>query len=966
MAAASAAPTFSIRRAGLDGAYPGDFNGDGITDLATTARGGGGEPVPAVALGRGDGTFGTPIKAAAVGRVFGTGDFNNDGKLDLIGFNTAGAPDEDVFVLAGRGDGTFGAGGAAATLYQIGFVLSADFDNDGNRDIAVSEFEENGDERLVLFRGHGDLTFDAPVSLATRPDLMAGIAIDLNGDGRRDIAVVNYFEQTLTVFLNDGGMTFTPRVVPGPLTATGITAADVTGDGKRDLVVTSAGSGSGGGVGYDEGFVSVLPGNGDGSFGAATQYQVARGAYKVVVADVTRDNVLDIVTANRSSIYIDDSCGLTLKTWDSISVLTGAGNGTFRGPDNFSIGNQLNPQLTDGRDRNTVSSLLISDVNGDGATDLITSGGTIFLNQPSDPNWAPTVNLGPDQTYLGSSDVAINAPASDVDQDMLTYSWISDDGRTLSPTPNPCLGMTHPYGTFHYTVTVDDGHGHTASDTIAITFQDPAVFQPSITIQAPTSNEVIQRGQPYTLKWHVHNPTGQIFTVRAYFSADGGQTYTIADNCGNLSTALTADEDMSCAWNTPTQSTTNGHILINGFDDDNMYVTGAVVGPITIRGAAGGLPSPWASQDIGAVGAPGTATYSNGIFTVTGSGADIWGNADEFRYVYRQNPGPIAGVELITHVDSVQSVNAWTKAGLMVRTSADPGAVHASLFVSPGKGIAFQRRVTAGGTSTHTAGPAWTAPVWLRLTVRGGTACTPTCASVTVVRAYYRKNTSDTWIFLGEQQYAGTQDQFALVGLAVSSHVDGTLATAKFSSVTAREKPHFAGAAIGTTDATANFVADDSWTLSASGADIWGSADQFLYTYTQTPSTAITARVKSLSNTNAWSKAGVMYRASTSAGSAHVMIVVTPGKGVAMQYRPTTGGTSAQVGQVLGVTAPTWVRLTHSGTTYTGSYSTDGLSWKTLGSVNIAGLTGQNAGAAITSHATARATAVFESVYVEP
>jgi hypothetical protein len=300
----------------------------------------------------------------------------------------------------------------------------------------------------------------------------------------------------------------------------------------------------------------------------------------------------------------------------------------------------------------------------------------------------------------------------------------------------------------------------------------------------------------------------------------------------------------------------------------------------------------------------------------------------------------------------------------MIRTSMAADAMHAFLFVSPGKGIAFQRRAANGAISVHTGGPAWTAPVWLRLTVRTG--CGATCPE-TVVRAYYRRNATDPWTFLGEQQYVGGSYQFNYVGLAVTSHQDGTTATATFSAVTLRDRLSFSTAAIGTTDATANLTDDDSWTLSASGADIWNTSDQFLYTYTRTASSAITARVKSLTNTNAWSKAGVMYRASTSGNSAYVMVIVSPGKGVAMQYRATTGGTSAQVAQVTGITAPVWVRLTHAGTSYTGSYSTDGATWNTLGSVTIAGLNGQTAGAALTSHTTsARATAVMEGLYLEP
>jgi hypothetical protein len=963
--AASGAPTFSVRRNTVLDArpvWPGDFNGDGITDLAGSTRPDPhGPPIVTVLLGRGDGTFGAPIRSAVMGDVYAVGDANDDGRQDLL-VQQFPQPDEDVLVLGGRGDGTFDAGHRVTTAYQSNFGLLVDLDGDGHRDVVVGQItEDSGGDIVAVYRGHGDFTFDfPPVTLPSGFVPYAGIAADLNRDGRRDLVVSNLEDNFISVYLNDGGLRFTTQTIPKGafVENAGVTVGDLNGDDTPDLAYTQT---SGDGFPYGVGAVLVAFGAGDGTFGTPTRYGVTRGAWKVIIADVTRDGVPDIITANRSSAYIDDCGGNTLKTWDSLSVLTGVGDGTFHGPDNFSIGNQLS--VDSDRDRNTVSSLLISDVNGDGSTDLITSGGTIFVNHPSDPNWAPRVDLGPDQTYQGGSFGAIlKAMATDVDQDVLTYAWTSDTPESLPPIPRPCLG-TLGYGTFHFTVTADDGHGHQASDTIAVTFVNPQQNESAVTIQAPAANDTIPAGQPYTLRWHVHNPIGSLFTVNAYVSLVGGHTYGIAGSCENLPTDLTIEQDMSCTW-TPGEPTSNGRILIKGFDDDNLYVTGSVVGPVTIA-AASALPAPWQDQDVGAVGAPGSASYRNGVYTITASGADIWGTADEFHYVFRPTPTvETADVELITHVDSVQNVNPWTKAGLMIRTSMAADAMHAFLFVSPGKGIAFQRRASNGAISVHTGGPAWTAPVWLRLTVRTG--CAATCPE-TVVRAYYRKYATDPWTFLGEQQYIGGSYQFNYVGLAVTSHQDGTTATATFSAVTLRDRLSFSTAAIGTTDATANLADDDSWTLSASGADMWGTSDQFLYAYTQAASSAITTRVKSLTNTNAWSKAGVMYRASTSGNSAYVMVIVSPGKGVAMQYRAATGGTSTQVAQVTGITAPVWVRLTHAGTSYTGSYSTDGATWNTLGSVTIAGLNGQTAGAALTSHTTsARATAVMEGLYLEP
>jgi VCBS repeat-containing protein len=123
-------------------------------------------------------------------------------------------------------------------------------------------------------------------------------------------------------------------------------------------------------------------------------------------------------------------------------------------------------------------------------------------------------------------------------------------------------------------------------------------------------------------------------------------------------------------------------------------------------------PSPWVTQDIGNVGVAGSASYSNNTFIVKGSGADIWGTADSFRYVYR----PLSGNnEIIARVVDVQNTDPWAKAGLMIRETLAPDSRHASIYVTPGNGVAFQRRTNTGGISTHTPGSSATAPRWVRL-----------------------------------------------------------------------------------------------------------------------------------------------------------------------------------------------------------------------------------------------------------
>ncbi|CAN5256511.1 hypothetical protein BH11PLA2_BH11PLA2_11050 [soil metagenome] len=123
------------------------------------------------------------------------------------------------------------------------------------------------------------------------------------------------------------------------------------------------------------------------------------------------------------------------------------------------------------------------------------------------------------------------------------------------------------------------------------------------------------------------------------------------------------------------------------------------------------------------------------------------------------------------------------------------------------------------------------------------------------------------------------------------------------------------------------------------GADIWGTADNFRFTYQQlTGNGVITARVASVENTGGWAKIGVMIRETLAAGSRQAHTFITPGNGVNTQVRTSTGGTSSSKFQATGVTAPEWVRMVRKGNVLTGYYSADGVTWTQAGTVTISGL----------------------------
>jgi hypothetical protein len=172
---------------------------------------------------------------------------------------------------------------------------------------------------------------------------------------------------------------------------------------------------------------------------------------------------------------------------------------------------------------------------------------------------------------------------------------------------------------------------------------------------------------------------------------------------------------------------------------------------------------------------------------------------------------------------------------------------------------------------------------------------------------------------------------------------------------------------------TGSFVESPAgtYTMTASGADIWAvngvEADEFHFAYKMLSGAgSIIARVDSVQNTNEWAKAGVMIRESLEPDSAHAFACMTPDYGVAMQYRPSTGGTSVNFNQT-GVAAPYWVKLERSiSGLFTVSQSANGTSWQPVtGSTpqTIPMVANVYIGLALTAHdATQTCQAVFSNV----
>ena len=182
-----------------------------------------------------------------------------------------------------------------------------------------------------------------------------------------------------------------------------------------------------------------------------------------------------------------------------------------------------------------------------------------------------------------------------------------------------------------------------------------------------------------------------------------------------------------------------------------------------------GLPAPWVSTDLGAVTPAGEATHSSGTFTIKGSGTDIWETSDQFQFVNQSITGD---AEIIAKVNSLTNTNTYAKAGVMFRETLTATSKHTMTDVTPAAGVEFLSRNAASGVTVADVA-AGTAPKWVRV-VRSGNVFTS-----------YTSDNGTTWTQLGTPKTI-TMANTIYVGMAVTSHANGTLGTGVFSDVIVR------------------------------------------------------------------------------------------------------------------------------------------------------------------------------------
>jgi hypothetical protein len=354
----------------------GDVNGDSRPDMVCTRTGG-----VSVLLGNGDGTFQARTDYPVATGFLALGDLNRDGRQDVVVTHSSG-----VSVLLARADGTLAP--SVDYVAPAALVAIADMNGDLKPDLVTA----NGDWASFL-PGNGDGTFGTRVDSPRRPAgspaaqapatsqarrsakiwggagyLAAG---DLNGDGATDIAITNGVTPNfsfVSVLLGNRDGSFQAEVSYSvPDFSTCVRMADVTGDGKLDLVTSSDWSAC----------VSVLAGRGDGTVSAAMNYGATGWPRSVVVGDWNGDGKPDIASANTNS--------------NTVSILLAGPGGAFFGRQVYPVGRQP-------------LDVAVGDLDGDGRLDAVAG------------NWdEPTVSVlfgNGDGTLSDRHDVASNGAKS--------------------------------------------------------------------------------------------------------------------------------------------------------------------------------------------------------------------------------------------------------------------------------------------------------------------------------------------------------------------------------------------------------------------------------------------------------------------------------------------------------------------------------------------------------------------------
>jgi hypothetical protein len=322
-----------------------------------------------------------------------------------------------------------------------------------------------------------------------------------------------------------------------------------------------------------------------------------------------------------------------------------------------------------------------------------------------------------------------------------SYTLIAGNigGINLGYTDNNVTNLT----TYYYVVTANGNGTSLNSAEVSAT--------PSAIVSGLTANVVNSQVQ---LQWNASTGVTGYNVKRSLIS--GGPYTTIA---ASLSTTNYTDATVS--------SCQTYYYVVTITNAGNESLPSAEVSATS----PGVLPPQFINADIGAVGLAGSASFCGGQFIVSGSGADIWGTADAFQFVYVYVPIS-TNCDIRARVVGISNSDGWAKAGVMIRESLAAGSRNAYMAISYANGATYQYRNATSGSTANSTGTG-TAPYWVRVTRTNN------------VFQAYRSSDGTSWNAVGSATVIPMAGTGAYVGLAVTAHNSGLLNSSVFDNVSA-------------------------------------------------------------------------------------------------------------------------------------------------------------------------------------
>jgi hypothetical protein len=337
-------------------------------------------------------------------------------------------------------------------------------------------------------------------------------------------------------------------------------------------------------------------------------------------------------------------------------------------------------------------------------------------------------------------------------------------------------------------------------------------------------------------------------------------------------------------------------------------------------------PTGWTCQDVGVPLPQGSETVAKGAWTVTAGGAGLAGATDQFRFVAKTSAG---NLQLSAQALSAQG-SARAQMGLLVRQSADPGSPYYAVLVGPTGAITVQYRKSPGDATTALTSSSSALPRYLE---------------ILRVNDLFQAATStngSTFVLIPGSSLQLILPTSVKAGLAVTSGANGIATTARVANVALAAPTNTPAPAPTATPCASTWTCADignptpvgdqslnngTWVLQGTGTGIARQFDQVHYVYqTVAADATLTAHITSLANTDQAAKAGVMLRASNAVDAAFFGMFVTPGNGIVVLYRASTGAVTKTTAQLAGA-APAYLQVARSGTIFTAYTSTDSVNW---------------------------------------